>query len=75
MQIDSSTGNLHQRREAVGIAKPFDVNQQRLRILSCTARAMAAGAGGLRFKPGTRPWLDGLVSSSTRKPSTQGAKP
>ena len=38
-----------------------DVDQQRLRILRCTARAMASSPGGLRFKPGARPWLDGLT--------------
>ena len=38
-----------------------DVEQQRLRILRCTAQAMASSPGGLRFKAGARPWLDGLV--------------
>lgn len=38
------------------------VDSQRLRILRCTARAMASSPGGLRFKAGTRPWLDGLCS-------------
>jgi hypothetical protein len=38
-----------------------DLDQQRLRILRCTARAMANSPGGLRFKPGTRPWLEGLT--------------
>jgi hypothetical protein len=38
-----------------------DFDQQRLRILRCTARAMASTPGGLRFKPGARPWLDGLA--------------
>jgi len=37
-----------------------DLDKQRLRILRCTAQAMASGPGGLRFKAGTRPWLDGL---------------
>ncbi len=37
-----------------------DLNLQRLRILRCTAAAMANSPGGLRFKPGTRPWLEGL---------------
>ncbi len=37
-----------------------DLNLQRLRILRCTAQAMANSPGGLRFKPGTRPWLEGL---------------
>lgn len=40
-----------------------DFNQQCLRILRCTARAMASSPGGLRFKAGTRPWLDGLSNT------------
>lgn len=44
-----------------GSAKIHDLDQQRLKILRCTARAMAASPGGLRFKPGTRPWLEGLA--------------
>jgi hypothetical protein len=31
-----------------------------LRILRCTAHAMASGPGGLHFVPGAKPWLDGL---------------
>lgn len=38
-----------------------DLNQQCLRVLRCTAKAMASSPGGLRFKSGTRPWLEGLV--------------
>lgn len=38
-----------------------DLDKQRLRILRCTAQAMASSPGGLRFKAGTRPWLDGLA--------------
>ena len=38
-----------------------DFNQQCLRILRCTAEAMASGPGGLRFQAGTRPWLEGLA--------------
>jgi hypothetical protein len=41
-----------------------DFDQQRLRILRCTAHAMAASPGGLRFKAGTKPWLDGLSAAS-----------
>ena len=42
-------------------AKPnLNFNQQCLRILRCTAQALINSPGGLRFKPGTRPWLDGL---------------
>ena len=45
-------------------APPFQgVEQQRLRILRCTAQAMATTPGGLRFTPGARPWLDGLIPS------------
>jgi hypothetical protein len=36
------------------------VYEQCLRILRCTAKAMASSPGGLRFKAGTRPWLEGL---------------
>ena len=43
---------------------PHDLDRQRLRILRCTARAMASSPGGLRFKPGTRPWLEGLPLAS-----------
>jgi len=41
-----------------------DLNKQCLRILRCTAQALANSPGGLRFKAGTRPWLEGL--SNTR---------
>ena len=37
-----------------------DFHQQCLRVLRCTAHAMATSPGGLRFEAGTRPWLDGL---------------
>lgn len=37
-----------------------DFSLQCLRILRCTAKAMASSPGGLRFKAGTRPWLEGL---------------
>lgn len=43
-----------------------DFNQQCLRILRCTAQALANSPGGLRFKAGTRPWLEGL--SNARPP-------
>lgn len=38
----------------------YDFSQQCLRVLRCTAEAMASSPGGLRFKAGARPWLDGL---------------
>ena len=34
--------------------------QVRLRLLRCTAQAMASSPGGLRFVAGTQPWLEGL---------------
>ncbi|MFZ2387979.1 MAG: hypothetical protein WAW69_09240 [Polaromonas sp.] len=45
---------------AVGAAN-HELDKQRLRILRCTAQAMASSPGGLRFKAGTRPWLEGLA--------------
>ena len=44
-------------------------NQQCLRILRCTANALASSPGGLRFKPGTRPWLEGLRSVRCMQPT------
>lgn len=40
-----------------------ELDKQRLRILRCTALAMASSPGGLRFKPGTRPWLEGIEAA------------
>ena len=47
-------------------ATHLDLDRQRLRILRCTAHAMASSPGGLRFKAGTRPWLEGIPSASAR---------
>jgi len=41
-------------------ASIHDLEKQRLRILRCTAKAMASSPGGLRFRAGTRPWLEGV---------------
>lgn len=46
----------------VPASSPLNFNQQCLRILRCTAMALASSPGGLRFKPGARPWLEGLQS-------------
>ncbi len=43
---------------AAGTAQAMQ--QQCLRILRCTAHALANSPGGLKFKAGTRPWLDAL---------------
>jgi hypothetical protein len=48
----------------VGAATPqrltHDLEQQCLRVLRCTARALANSPGGLRFRAGTQHWLDAL---------------
>lgn len=54
-------------------ASLHDFNHQCLRILRCTAHAMASSPGGLRFKAGTRPWLEGL--SANLPPAPQNARP
>lgn len=41
-----------------------DLNKQILRVLRCSASALANSPGGLRFKAGTRPWLEGLQPSA-----------
>ena len=62
MGIDlSRTG---ESKKCVGLADGaihHELDKQRLRILRCTAQAMASSPGGLRFQAGTRPWLEGLV--------------
>ena len=46
---------------ATSASRPaYDFEQQCLRILRCTAHALANSPGGLRFKAGTQPWLDAL---------------
>ena len=49
-----------------------DLSLQCLRVLRCTAHAMANSPGGLRFKAGTRPWLEGLpMSAPACQPASQ----
>ena len=51
----------HDMQDARGLSAGIqDLNKQCLRILRCTAQALANSPGGLRFKAGTRPWLEGL---------------
>ena len=45
--------------------RTHDFEQQCLRVLRCTARALANSPGGLRFKAGTRPWLDAIAECSS----------
>ena len=49
-----------------------DVSLQCLRVLRCTAHAMANSPGGLRFKAGTRPWLEGVpMPNAARQPASR----
>ena len=48
---------------AVSQRLTHDLEQQCLRILRCTASALANSPGGLRFRAGTQPWLDALAPS------------
>ena len=43
-----------------------DFDAQCVRILLCTAHALANSPGGLKFKAGTRPWLSELTVSGVR---------
>lgn len=45
-----------------------DFDRQRLRILRCTAQAMASSPGGLRFKAGSQPWLDAIPGGRLASP-------
>ena len=56
----NQNGELKTGMDRAGNAAIHDLDWQRLRILRCTAQAMASSPGGLRFKAGTRPWLEGL---------------
>jgi len=51
-----------------------EFEQQCLRILRCTAQALANSPGGLRFQAGTHPWLDALKVRGTelRLPNPAG---
>jgi hypothetical protein len=58
--LSSSINSSSSRNLSSGLQ---DLNAQCQRILRCTAKAMSSSPGGLRFKAGTRPWLDGLLSA------------
>ena len=59
-QVNEYGKQNHSDSRALG-ASLLDFNQQCLRVLLCTAREMANSPGGLRFKAGTRPWLEGIA--------------
>lgn len=71
MNMISAAERPHSLGQAASAAI-HDLDCQRLRILRCTAHAMANSPGGLRFRAGTRPWLDGLPAS---RPVFAGCKP
>lgn len=49
------------QRNARAARPTHEFEQQCLRVLRCTAMALANSPGGLRFKVGTQPsWLDAL---------------
>lgn len=50
-----------------------DLSLQCLRVLRCTAHAMASSPGGLRFKAGTQPWLEGLPMPTPARQSASQA--
>ena len=60
LNLTSSAAHRPNASSASGADVTHDLDGQCLRILRCTAKAMAGSAGGLRFKAGARPWLDGL---------------
>ncbi len=54
------------------------MRQAKLRILRCTALAFKHEPGGLRFVPGSRPWLPGTDEELAQVPIQSGlawAKP
>lgn len=48
-----------------------DFEKQCMRVLHCTAKAFANSPGGLRFKAGSRPWLEALTPQQVNYFSTQ----
>ena len=63
--------SMAERQHALGRTDSIrihDLDSQRLRILRCTAQAMASSPGGLRFKAGTQPWLDGIPGGRVASP-------
>ncbi|MDB5930719.1 MAG: hypothetical protein JWR60_2426 [Polaromonas sp.] len=65
MALNPATAAETQNRPGLASgASPQELDRQRLRILRCTAQAMASSPGGLRFRAGTRPWLEGIPGGS-----------
>ncbi|MDB5744489.1 MAG: hypothetical protein JWR68_2804 [Polaromonas sp.] len=70
----SKPGKTEKSASHASAALVHDLDDQCLRILRCTAHAMASTPGGLRFKPGTRPWLEGIPLSLSMS-SRRGVQP
>ena len=69
----SPPGEQQAPEKSAGRLGPHDLDTQRLRILRCTAKAMASSPGGLRFKAGTRPWLEGVPGGRSEGAMLQAA--
>jgi hypothetical protein len=59
MNVNTS-GNTQACTHAGSMAPMHAFEQQCVRILRCTALALANSPGGLIFAAGTHPWLDAL---------------
>ncbi len=57
-----------------GRLSQYELDTQRLRILRCTAKAMASSPGGLRFRAGTRPWLEGVPGGRSQRAALLAAE-
>ena len=60
LNLISATSPKPNASSAAGTVVKHDLDGQCLRILRCTAKAMVGSPGGLRFRAGARPWLEGL---------------
>ena len=64
----NESGNRGEKDGPEAVSPQLVLENERLRILRCTAKAMANSPGGLRFVAGTRPWLDGLAGGVPHTP-------
>ena len=72
MGTNLKSATLHGSEAASTTGALHSFEQQCMRILRCTAVALANSPGGLRFKAGTKPWLDAITDCKPHFPfSTQ----
>lgn len=69
MEMNLNQSHVHAWQTLQGPGVRHYIDKQLFRILRCTAKAMASSPGGLRFKAGTRPWLDGLTGGPPALPA------